>query len=99
MDEPRDPSALPSAVRTRSRVLGVTGGAAISAESYDELDKRVVGLTLPEASTVAADITLEIAWVFHDLATDLDREDGTLPEWEWQITEWRKKSTGTEGLD
>ena len=53
---------------------------------------------LPEALTVAADITLEIARVFEALATHLDRDDGTLPEWERQITESRKKGKGTVGL-
>ena len=52
-------------------------------------------LTFPEALTVAVDLNLAIARIFKEMATHLDREDGTIPEWERQMTEWRKK--GTEG--
>jgi hypothetical protein len=83
----------------RYKVLGVTRGAEIYVEIFDEVEKQGVVLTFPEALTIAADINLEIARIFSELATHLDREDGTNPEWERQITEWRKKGTGTEGLN
>jgi hypothetical protein len=97
-DDPREPSARPSAVRTRSRVLGLTPGAEFHVEVWDELTKTGV-VPFPEALTVAADITLEIARIVEVLVAQLDQDDGTLPERKRQMTEWRKKGTGTEGLN
>ena len=74
----------------RYRVLGVTRGAEISIEIFDDVEKRSVVLTFPEAMRVATDINLEIARIFPGLATHLDREDGTIPEWERRISEWKK---------
>jgi hypothetical protein len=73
MDEPREPSALSSEVRKRYRVPGVTRGAEINIEIWDEVEKRGVVLTYPEALTVAADINLEIARVFQELVSHLDQ--------------------------
>jgi hypothetical protein len=73
MDEPREPSALSSEVRKRYRVPGVTRGAEIIIEIWDEVEKRDVVLTYPEALTVAADINLEIARVFQELVSHLDQ--------------------------
>ena len=97
MDEPGEPSAVPAEVRKRYRVLAVTRGAEIHVEIWDELTKTGVVVPYPEALTVAAEINLEIARIFEELASHLDEADGTIPEWERQISEWRKKGTGAEG--
>ena len=86
-------------MRKRYRVLGVTRGAEVYVEIWDEVEKRGVVLTYPEALTVAAEINLEIVRIFKELVSHLDRDDGTVPEWERQISEWRKKGTGTDGLN
>ena len=99
MDEPPVPSALPSEMRNRYRVLGVTRGTEIHVEIWDELTKTGVVVPFPEVLTVAAEITLEIARIFEEIMTHLDADDGTVPEWERRMTEWRKKGTGTEGLN
>ena len=99
MDEPHEPSALPAEVRTRYRVLALTRGAEIHGENWDELTKTGGVVPLPEELPVAADITLEISRICEDLHTRLVRDDGTIPEWQRQFTEWRKKGTGTEGLN
>lgn len=91
MDDPRTHDLDPA---KRYRVLGVSRGAEISVEIDDAVEQRGVVLTYPEALIVGADITLEIAQVFQELATHLDQEDGTLPEWERHRSEWRKKGTG-----
>jgi hypothetical protein len=98
MDDPHDPRTHGPDPAKRYRVLALTRGAEIHVEIWDEPEKRGV-VPFPEVLTVAADITLELARVFEDLQTHLEREDGTLPEWERQITKWRKKSKGTEGLN
>ena len=86
-------------MRTRYRVLAVTRGAEIYIEIWDEVTRAGIVVPFPEVLTVAADITLELARIFAELHTHLDQEDGTLPEWERQITEWRKKGKGTDGLN
>jgi hypothetical protein len=59
----------------RYRVLGVTRGTLIYVEIFDEVEKQGVVLTFPEALTVVADINLEIARIFGELVTHLDRDD------------------------
>jgi hypothetical protein len=99
MNDPGEPSALPSEVRKRYRVLGVTRGAEIHLEIWDELTKTGVVVPFPEALTVAANINLEIARIFDEMATHLDQDNGTVPEWERHISEWKKRNKGADGLN
>ena len=69
MDDPLGPPTHVPDPAKRYRVLGVTRGAEIYIEILDAVENRAVVLTFPEALTVAADITLEIARVFRELAT------------------------------
>jgi hypothetical protein len=99
MDTSRDPlEHLPDPAK-RYRVLAVTRGAELYVEIFDTVEQRGVVVPFPEALTVAAEINLEIARIFAELATHLDRDDGTIPEWERQISEWKKQGKGTEGLN
>jgi hypothetical protein len=97
MNDPLDPLAHLPGPTKRYRVLALTRGAEVHVEIWDEVEKRGVVLTFPEALEVAAAITLEVARLSEVIGTHLDREDGTIPEWERQISEWKKKGTGTEG--
>lgn len=49
MGEPPDPPTRVPDPTKRSRVLGVTRGAEVYVEIYDEVEKRGVVLTFPEA--------------------------------------------------
>ena len=99
MDDPLDPPTHAPDPAKRYTVLGFTRGAQIYIEIFDEVEKRSLVVPFPEALTLAADINLAVAHVFSELAAYLDREDGTIPGWERQISEWKKKGTGTEGLN
>ena len=62
MDDPREASALPSEVRTRSRVLDLTRGPAIPVEVWDELEKRGVDVPFPERHGYKATTETCLCW-------------------------------------